>query len=403
MSARRAALDAVHAWLIDAGLASTPTPELLDGFCQRLTAAGVPLARVWFSSTGLHPERRASTVVWQDGGIIDQQSFGYDQMQTPTWLDSPFRYMMDRREPRMRRRLLGPDAVLDFAVLRELRDGGFTDWLALFYGFGWAHEHRADDPLGIVTSWATRAAAGFDDDAVTAIEEISGTLALAAKASTTSDTAREVLATYLGRDPATRVIAGHVRRGAVGRMAAVILYADLRGFTDFTDVAPPEEVTRRLNAYFDSAGAAIAAAGGEILKVLGDGILAVFLPPPGGDVSAVAGAALDAACAVLAGVAELNEVEAGAGRPALPVDVVLHAGDVTYGNVGTSERLDFTVIGPAVNEAARLEALCKEVGRSLLVSDAFVRAAPALGGTLKSLGVHRLRGVREPREVFGLA
>jgi adenylate cyclase len=100
-----------------------------------------------------------------------------------------------------------------------------------------------------------------------------------------------VLATYLGRDPAARVIAGHVRRGAVGRMTAVILYADLRGFTDFTDVAPPEEVTRRLNAYFDSAGAAIAAAGGEILKFLGDGILAVFLPPHGGDASAVADAA----------------------------------------------------------------------------------------------------------------
>jgi adenylate cyclase len=324
-------------------------------------------------------------------------------MQMQTWLESPFRYMMERREPRMRRRLVGEHAVLDFVVLRELRDAGFTDWLALFYGFGWAHEHGDDDLLGLVTSWAARRAEGFDDDDLAAIEELSGTLALAAKASTTSDTAREVLATYLGRDPATRVIAGHVRRGAVGRMAAIILYADLRGFTHFTDVTPPEEVTRRLNAYFDCAGTAIAAGSGEILKFLGDGILAVFLPPPGGDTSAVAAGALDAARTLLAAVAELNAAEAADGHPALPVDVVLHAGDVTYGNVGTSERLDFTVIGPAVNEAARLEALCKEVGRTLVVSDAFVRAAPALRGTLRSLGVHRLRGVREPREVFGLA
>jgi adenylate cyclase len=403
MGERRATLDAVHAWLIEAGLASTSTSALVDGFCQRLVAAGVPLARARFSSTGLHPERRASTVVWQDGHVIDQTSFAYAQMQTSSWLDSPFRYMMDRREPRMRRRLVGERAVLDFVVLRELRDVGFTDWVALFYGFGWAHEHRDDDPLGLATSWATRRTEGFDDDDLAAIEELSGTLALAAKASTTSDTAREVLATYLGRDPATRVIAGHVRRGAVGRMAAVILYADLRGFTDFTDVAAPEEVTRRLNAYFDCAGSAIAARGGEILKFLGDGILAVFLPPAGGDASAVAAAALDAACTLLAAVAELNAGEAAAGHPALPVDVVLHAGDVTYGNVGTNERLDFTVIGPAVNEAARLEALCKHLGRTLLVSDAFVRAAPGLRGTLRSLGVHRLRGVREPREVFGLA
>jgi adenylate cyclase len=403
MGARRATLDAVHAWLVEAGLASTSTSALVDGFCQRLVAAGVPLARAWFSSTGLHPERRASTIVWQDGRIIDQASFGYAQMQMPTWLDSPFRHMMDRREPRMRRRLVGEHAVLDFVVLRELRDAGFTDWLALFYGFGWAHEHRVDDPLGLVTSWATRRTEGFDDDDLATIEELSGTLALAAKASTTSDTAREVLATYLGRDPATRVIAGHVRRGAVGRMAAVILYADLRGFTDFTDVAAPEEVTRRLNGYFDCAGAAIAVGGGEILKFLGDGILAVFLPPAGADSSAVAAAALDTARTLLAAVAELNAAEATAGHPALPVDVVLHAGDVTYGNVGTSERLDFTVIGPAVNEAARLEGLCKHLGRTLLVSDAFVRAAPGLRGTLRSLGVHRLRGVREPREVFGLA
>lgn len=263
MAKPRATLDAVQRWLIEAGLANASTPQLLEGFCERLTAAGAPLARVWFSSTGLHPERRASTVVWQDGRIVDQQSFGYHQMQLPTWLESPFRHMMERREPRMRRRLVGEHAVLDFAVLRELRDAGFTDWLALFYGFGWAHEHRGDDPLGLVTSWATRRADGFDAGDVAALEELSGTLALAAKASTTSDTAREVLATYLGRDPAARVIGGHVRRGAVGRMTAVILYADLRGFTDFTDVAPPEEVTRRLNAYFDSAGAAIAAAGGD--------------------------------------------------------------------------------------------------------------------------------------------
>jgi adenylate cyclase len=402
MSERRATLDAIHRWLVEAGLANTSTPELLDGFSQRLVAAGVPLARVWFSSTGLHPERRASTVVWQDGGIVDQASFAYAQMQTPTWLESPFRYMMDRREPRMRRRLVGEHAVLDFAVLAELREAGFTDWLSLFYGFGWAHEHRADDLLGLVTSWATRRANGFDDGDLAAIEEMAGTLALAAKASTTSETAREVLSTYLGRDPATRVIAGHVRRGAVGRMAAVILYADLRGFTDFTDVAPPEEVTRRLNAYFDCAGAAIATAGGEILKFLGDGILAVFLLPPGSDASVVAAAALDASRMLLAGVAELDAVETVAGHPPLPVDVVLHAGDVTYGNVGTSERLDFTVIGPVVNEAARLEALCKDLDRSLLVSDAFVRTAPALRGTLRSLGVHRLRGVREPREVFAL-
>ena len=272
--------DALHSWLVEAGLASTPTDVLLDGFCQRMVAVGVPLARGFFSVTGLHPQRRASSLTWQDGRIVNSVSFSYSDLQTSTWLESPFSHMMDRRQPRMRRRLVGDDAVLDFPVLPELRDAGFTDWLALLYGFGWAHEHRDDDPLGVVTTWATRRADGFHDADLVAIEEMSGTLALAVKASTTRDTAREVLATYLGSDPAARVVTGHVQRGAVGRMTAVILYTDLRGFTDFTDVAPPEEVTRRLNAYFDRAGAAIAAGGGDILKFLGDGILAGFLPRP---------------------------------------------------------------------------------------------------------------------------
>jgi adenylate cyclase len=147
-------------------------------------------------------------------------------------------------------------------------------------------------------------------------------------------------------------------------------------------------------------GEAVAAGGGEILKFLGDGILAVFLPRVGADMAAVAAATLAAAQDMLARVDRLNEAEVAAGRPALAVDIALHEGDVTYGNVGTADRLDFTVIGPAVNEATRLEGLCKELGRHLLVSDAVLRAAPALRPRLRSLGRHRLRGVREPREVF---
>jgi adenylate cyclase len=145
---------------------------------------------------------------------------------------------------------------------------------------------------------------------------------------------------------------------------------------------------------------AVHAAGGEIVKFLGDGILAGFLPPADSDRPAVAAAALAAAQDILARVDRLNAAEAAAGHPALALDIALHEGEVTYGNVGTGERLDFTAIGPVINEATRLEALCKEVGRNLLVSDSFVRAAPALRAQLQSLGHHRLRGVREPREVF---
>jgi len=391
----------LHAWLIEAGLANMPFAELFDDFCRRLVAAGVPISRGFLSLGALHPQRRARSVVWQEGRVVDTADFSYAQMATPGWHDSPFRHMLESRTRRLHRRLRGDGALLDFPVLSEFRAAGLTEWLALFYGFGWAVESREDGShLGTVLSWATDRPEGWSVAELAVIEELSGTLALAVQGSSTLATTRDVLATYLGVDAANRVVAGHVRRGSVGRLAAFILCADLRGFTDFAEVTAPEEVTRRLNGYFECMGEAVGAGGGEILKFLGDGILAAFLPPEGADKPAVAAAALAAAQDLLARVGRLNESEAAAGHPALALDIALHEGEVTYGNVGTAERLDFTAIGPVINETTRLEALCKELGRNLLISDSFVRAAPALRPQLRSLGRHRLRGVREPREVF---
>jgi len=391
----------LHAWLIDAGLAGLEAESLFDGFCQRLVAAGIPIARGFLSIGGLHPLRRASSLTWQDGRIIDIQDFAHAAMDTRLWQESPFRLMMETGTRRLHRRLVGPDAVLDFPVLREFRDAGRTEWLALMHGFGWGTtpEHSQ---FGVVISWVTGRAGGWTTDQLAAIEELSGTLALAAKGSSTPGVTRDVLAAYLGGDAADRVIAGQVRRGSVSRIAAAILYADLRGFTDFAEVTAPEEVTRRLNGIFDCLGEPVREAGGEILKFLGDGVLAVFLPKDGRDMAAVAEATLGAARAIQARVAALNAAETAAGHPALALDMALHAGDLTYGNIGTADRLDFTVIGPAVNEATRLEGLCKVLGVPTLISESFVRAAPALRDQLRSMGHHRLRGVREEKEVFAL-
>ncbi|HYV88764.1 MAG TPA: adenylate/guanylate cyclase domain-containing protein, partial [Candidatus Polarisedimenticolia bacterium] len=180
------------------------------------------------------------------------------------------------------------------------------------------------------------------------------------------------------------------------------LYADLRGFTNFADETAPEEVIRRLNGVFDCLGEAVQSAGGEILKFLGDGLLAVFLARDEDALQAAAEASFGAAQQAKDKVAALNAAEAAAGHAPLALDMALHAGELTYGNIGTAERLDFTVIGPAVNEATRLEALCKQIGSAILVSESFVRAAPGLGSRLRSVGLHRLRGVREPQEVFAL-
>jgi adenylate cyclase len=394
---------ALHAWLTEAGLAGLPLVELLDGLCGRLVAAGLPLARAYLSRAAVHPLLWAMGVTWQDGRIVGAIDLGFGFEKDAAWLDSPFRHMLDKDLRQLRRRLAGDGAVVDYPVLAELRDAGLTDWVAFLHRFGWTVEHEQIGQLGAISSWATARAGGWSGGEIALLAGLAPTLALAVKAGTGHSTTRDLLTTYLGADAAERVIAGHAQRGSVTRRTAVILYADLRGFTDFADAAAPEEVTRRLNGCFDCMGEPIRAAGGEILKFLGDGLLAVFLPGAGRDVAAVAAAALDAAQDILARIARLNTAEVAAGNPALPLDIALHEGEVTYGNVGTAERLDFTVIGPTVNEAARLEALCKELGRPLLVSDALVSFAPALRPRLIALGRYRLRGVRQGREVFGAA
>ena len=388
----------LRGWLIEAGLTNLSAAELLEGFSGRLAATGFPLARAYLSTATLHPQLWATGTTWLRGSILEPTEIGYGYEQQPAWVSSPFRHLLESGLPRLHRRLVGDGALLDFPVLEEFRDEGLTDWLAVFHGFGWRLAHQQVDQLGIIISFATDRPQGWSPEELAAVEDLSRPLALAAKASSSFATVRDLLATYLGRDAAERVVAGQVRRGSVERISAFVLYADLRGFTAFAQDAPPEEVIRRLNACFDCMGEPVKTAGGHILKFLGDGLLAVFAP--GEARAAAAEAALSAARDILARVHALNIEESAAGRRPLDVDIVLHEGEVTYGNVGTADRLDFTIIGPAVNEASRLEVLCQELDSPLLVSDSFVRAAPSMRARLRSLGQHRLRGVREPREVF---
>lgn len=381
-----------------------PPEALFDGFCQRLTAAGIPIARGFLSLGSLHPLRRAHSITWAGGRLTDVSDFGHSIMATALWAESPFKAMMDNHLTRLHRPLLGESAKLDFPVLREFRDAGMSEWLALMQGFGWGSDNPAGEQFGVVLSWTTSAAVsrplGWHAHELATIEELSGTLALAVKASGSPLATRDVLAAYLGSDAARRISAGQVQRGDVSRIEAAILYADLRGFTNFADEAEPEEVIRRLNGVFDCLGEAVREAGGDILKFLGDGVLAVFLA--GSSLEAAASAAFGAACKARDRTAALSASETAAGHTPLPLDMALHAGELTYGNIGAAERLDYTVIGPAVNEATRLEALCKQLGVSILISESFARATPNLAGRLRSMGQHRLRGVREAQEVFAL-
>ena len=399
-SAAAGGLTAIHAWLIGAGLSNQPMAAILNELCQRLNAAGLPVSRGFSSIETLHPLLRAHSATWERG-VVAESEFQHDDLRRAMWHESPFRHMIDNLVPRLERNLTGPGAQFDYPVLQEFCDAGHTAWMAFLFGIERPDATSGYD-LGVICSWCTDRPGGWTAAQREAIEDISRTMALAMRSSIGFRVTRELLATYLGHDAGNRVMAGDIQRGAVGEIEACLLYADLRGFTDYAEATPPATVAERLNAYLDCMGAPVEARGGQILKFLGDGLLAVFMFDTGADKTAVCGAALDAAEDSLRRISELNaKAGDGAGRT-LSADIALHKGQVLYGNVGTAQRLDFTVIGPAVNEAARLEGLCRDLGTNLLISSSFHAEAGPAQARMLSLGQHRLRGVREAREVFTL-
>jgi adenylate cyclase len=294
--------------------------------------------------------------------------------------------------------LAGPEAQLDFPVLRGVSAAGGTDYFAHLVMFGAQGDASRGSGVGI--SFTTDRPEGFDDDHIVLLRAVLPAASLALMADAGHTIASGLLAAYLGADAGKRVHQGAVARGSVEAIRAVLWYADIRGFTAIADRNPGLAVIEMLDEAFETLTAALRAHGGQVLKFIGDGMLAIF-PFVEGTREETCGHALDAAAEAMRAVDRLNEVRGAAGKPVAAVDLALHLGEVLYGNVGAADRLDFTVIGPAVNEAARIETLCEPLGYPVLVS-AELAAATANCAGLKPLGRHRLRGVREAREIYAL-
>jgi adenylate cyclase len=250
---------------------------------------------------------------------------------------------------------------------------------------------------GLYSSWATAAEDGFTDLQMALLKRSTPYLALAIKSVSLTRMTGTLLRTYLGRDAGQRVLNGRIVRGATDRLDAVVWFSDLRGFTRITDTAP-EQVIPLLNDYFDAIVSAIHEHGGDVLKLIGDGTLAIFTAE---DRAQACRSALSAAIAARAGIVELNARRVSHGKPVTEMYLGLHVGKVLYGNVGSRERLDFTVVGPAVNEASRIAAMCRSVDQTLLVSSAFAGVGD-IRQRLVSVGRYALRGVAHPQELFTL-
>jgi adenylate cyclase len=393
-------INELQLWAVREGLRRAPAAPLFEDFCRRLIASGVPLWRAFAGMRTLHPQWAGYTYTWwRDRDAVHPTRRERGQAYDQDLRDSPYWHLRDaatRPEMplRLRRRLIGDGAQCDFPVVEQLAIAGATDYVAELIPVGMVSEAFPDSGIGF--SFATDHIEGFGENDLKLIQALLPAVALAIMSDAEHTIAAELLAAYLGADAGRRVHAGVVERGSVESIRAVLWYADIRGFTPLADATPGPVLIEMLDDVFEALTAALRPRGAQ----LGDGMLASFVFV-GATCSETCCRALDAAADAMRSIDRLNADRTRIGKPIAVVDLALHVGEVLYGNVGAVDRLDFTVIGPAVNEVARIETLCEPLGRKVLVSAALA-AAVADGKRLEALGAHVLRGVREPTEIFAL-
>jgi adenylate cyclase len=377
-------IKAIADWLID-GARSAPLPQdVLSQLCDRLVACGIPLWRVAVFVRTLHPEVMGRRFVWRPGAEVESTEAPYELLETAVFRDSPITRVYQTGRT-IRRKLADPDGAVDFPVLAELRAEGVTDYLASPLVF-------TDGAIHAVTC-TTRQPDGFTDSEVAALKAIMTPLARVAEIRALRRTASVLLDTYVGHDAGERILGGRIRRGDIEEIHAAIWLSDMRGFTALADRQPPRVLIDLLNRYFDCQVPVILDHGAEVLKFMGDGLLAIFTIA--GDETEVCKRALAAARQAQANVAVL----ASSVMPGLRFGLALHIGDVLYGNIGSGNRLDFTCIGPAVNFAARIEKLAGELGRGVLASHEFAKHCRS---EFTALGEFTLPGFSAAQLVFGL-
>ena len=365
---------------------------LLERYAKSLIRAGLPLARVSLHLHQLHPQLSARSLVW-DAESGDSIELGHDHsvQNQQSYRESPVKIVFEGG-PLVRRRLIDPDCPLDFPILQDFKDTGVTDYAMLPIKISGGDSH------GI--SIATRAPGGFQDLDIAILEATLPAFGAILELQQLRRTARDLLSTYVGPNTGELIFSGAIRRGDGEIIHAVIWFCDLRGFVALSECLPLPEVISVLNNCFDRMAQPVVANGGEILKFVGDAILAIFPCDSGADaVCSAADAAITAAEAAVAGVAALNQERGDVGGPLVHCGVAIHVGEVMYGNVGAADRLDFTVIGPAVNLVTRMEPLCAQLDQTVVVSSNLANASQR---EFRSLGTHAFKGIAKKEEVFTL-
>ena len=394
-----AELSKLASWLAKVGLEGRAETALLEGFCQRALAAEIPLSRAMAFMDTLHPIHEGRAFRWErekPETTVTEYGRTTEGEAAERWRANPYFRMLQDGES-LRRWRIKAEGDFEFPIFSEYRESSVTDFVAVINRFS------ADGVIGemdcFYAGWMSDSPEGFADEDISALERLTPFLGLAIKSASLGRIAETLVETYLGRDAGRRVLQGRIARGVADRIKAVLWFSDLRNYTRISDSAAPEQIIPLLNDYADAVVTAIHQHSGDVLKLIGDGVLAIF---PAEDRARACAEALDAAQEAREAVAALSARRTADGLPATDMYLGLHLGVVFYGNIGSKERLDFTVVGPAVNEVARIAAMCRSVDQPILISSAFASSVAPERRRFSSVGRYALRGVGAPQDLFTL-
>lgn len=390
-------------WLLQMGIEGAPQDQILEGYCARLVSAGIPVQRVHVAQRAYHPQFGGIGFDWIRDREVVRETYTRDQTPPAQWLQSPLYHLMSQDRSEMRERLATAKRPHRFPFLDVLRDRGATDYFAIKVPFDKSSKHLGVDPdnppEGFVISWASDGKKGFSEEDLNKLRALQMVLGLALKSTSNRQMASDLLSTYLGADAGERVLSGNIQRGSVEMTHAVIWYFDLSGFTQLSEREEGTRVIDMLNAYFGEVVEVIENQGGNVLKFMGDGLLAIFNADPDGE---AINRAIEGVVEVEDRLKRLAEVRTMQGDPVTDYTLALHLGDVLYGNIGGTARLDFTVIGAAVNATARMLGMCGPTGQKIILSAAVAHGVNERNSQVVSLGRHMLRGMAKPQELFTL-
>jgi adenylate cyclase len=386
-------------WLAKAGLEGRTETALVEGFCSRAVAGGLPLARVMVLVDTLHPIHEGRAFRWERDkpeATLTEYGRTAEGEALERWRASPLYRLLNSGESVLRLPVTAETEV-EFPSFAEFREAKFTDYIAIINRF--AEDGVIGEMDCVYSYWTTDRAGGFSDEEIGALKRLTPFLGLAIKAVSLGRIAETLVETYLGRDAGRRVLRGRIERGVADRIKTVLWFSDLRNYTRISESSPPEEIIPLLNDYAEAIVSSIHQNTGDVLKLIGDGVLAIF---PAEERSRACAAALDAARGAQEAVAALNTRRFEKGLPATEMYLGLHIGEVFYGNIGSKDRLDFTVVGPAVNEVSRIAAMCRSVDQPILMSADFASSVADERRAFASVGRFALRGVGRPQELFTL-